>query len=331
MTHVWYRQLAIRAGQELTLFDIGWKLFAHPVNSEDSLIGTFMGLFLFVASMFSFVMTVRPPVLLLLDQLLLSMLLIVLKLQYFTVFSPCLVSVACYIRTCVESCFLSMLSFQQRVRWPVCMQMTSVIGERETKVTQALQTMGMMRSAYWLSWITWEILLSFVIVLIAMAFGATCQINFFLKNAFGVVFFTLFTFQLAMVGFAYFVASFLRKTSTAISLGFTIFLIGFVFQVRCSFLLTACGCCYPSEPVNLWSTLNIVYFSRSKTTLPNRSNSYVYLLQYLLDLRYSDLPRSTTTLYSLSFHEITLRRLSQRTLRDGSHCLLKCKILWLPE
>ena len=114
----------------------------------------------------------------------------------------------------------------------MCVQMTSVIGERETKVTQALQTMGMMRSAYWLSWITWEVLLSFFIVMIAMAFGAAVQINFFLKNAFGNVFFTLFTFQLAMVGFAYFVASFIRKTSTAISLGFAIFLIGFVFQVR---------------------------------------------------------------------------------------------------
>jgi hypothetical protein len=115
-------------------------------------------------------------------------------------------------------------------------QMTSVIGERESKVTQALQTMGMMRSAYWLSWISWEVMLSFLVVLIAIAFGAACQINFFIKNAFGNVFFTLFTFQLAMCGFAYFVAAFIRKTSTAISLGFAIFLIGFVFQVRCALL-----------------------------------------------------------------------------------------------
>jgi uncharacterized membrane protein YhaH (DUF805 family) len=63
--------------------------------------------------------------------------------------------------------------------------MTSIIGERESKVTQALQTMGMLRSAYWLSWLTWEILLSLVIALIAMAFGAAVQIDFFLKNAFG--------------------------------------------------------------------------------------------------------------------------------------------------
>ena len=123
-------------------------------------------------------------------------------------------------------------------------QMTSVIGERETKVTQALQTMGMMRSAYWLSWITWETLLSFVITMITIAFGAACQINFFLKNAFGNVFFTLFTFQLAMVGFAYFVASFIRKTSTAISLGFAIFLIGFVFQVRA---------CWPAPALLMFS------------------------------------------------------------------------------
>jgi hypothetical protein len=134
-----------------------------------------------------------------------------------------------------------------------CMQMTSVIGERETKVTQALQTMGMMRSAYWLSWLTWEILLAFVIVLIAIAFGAACQINFFLKNAFGNVFFTLFTFQLAMVGFAYFVASFIRKTSTAITLGFAIFLIGFVFQVCPTFLVPV----MPEARAMYWASVRV--------------------------------------------------------------------------
>lgn len=111
-------------------------------------------------------------------------------------------------------------------------QMTGLIGERETKVTQALTTIGMMRSSYWLSWIVWEILLAFFVTLISIAFGAICQIDFFLKNNFGNVFFTLFIFQLAMVGFAYFLASFIRKSSMAISLGFVLFLVGFVFSVR---------------------------------------------------------------------------------------------------
>lgn len=110
-------------------------------------------------------------------------------------------------------------------------QMTGLIGERETKVTQALTTIGMMRSSYWLSWMVWEVLLAFFVTLISMAFGAICQIDFFLKNSFGNVFFTLFFFQLAMVGFAFFLASFIRKSSMAISLGFVLFLIGFAFSV----------------------------------------------------------------------------------------------------
>lgn len=111
------------------------------------------------------------------------------------------------------------------------LQMTGLIGERETKVTQSLVTVGMMRSAYWLSWMVWEIMLAFVVTLLSIAFGAICQIDFFLKNDFWIVFFTLFIFQLAMVGFAYFLAAFIRKSSLAISLGFVMFLVGFVFSV----------------------------------------------------------------------------------------------------
>lgn len=128
------------------------------------------------------------------------------------------------------------LNLTQSIRISVfrlfCMQMTALIGERESKVTQALTTIGMLRSSYWLSWIVWEIVLAVFVTLISMAFGAAVQIDFFLKNSFGVVFFTLFLFQLAMVGFAYFLASFIRKSSLAISLGFVIFLVGFVFSVR---------------------------------------------------------------------------------------------------
>jgi hypothetical protein len=59
-TRAFCRYLAKQAGQngDAMTFEIGWKLFPHPVNLSDSLVGTFMGIFLFVASMFAFVMSV---------------------------------------------------------------------------------------------------------------------------------------------------------------------------------------------------------------------------------------------------------------------------------
>jgi uncharacterized membrane protein YhaH (DUF805 family) len=110
--------------------------------------------------------------------------------------------------------------------------MTAILSERETKVTQALYTMGMMRSAYWWSWITWEAVMALVLSLIAIAFGSAIQIDFFLNNSFGLIFLTLFMFQLAMVGFAFLMAAFIKRSSSAITLGFTLFLVGFIFQVR---------------------------------------------------------------------------------------------------
>lgn len=111
------------------------------------------------------------------------------------------------------------------------MQMTGIIGERETRITQSLYTMGMLRSAYWLSWITWEAAYSFLITWVTIGFGAMVQLDFFLQNSVGNTFFTIFLFQLAMLGFAFTLSALIRKTSTAIVIGFAIFILGWIFQV----------------------------------------------------------------------------------------------------
>lgn len=104
--------------------------------------------------------------------------------------------------------------------------------ERETKIAQSLFTMGMLRSAYWLSWIAWEVIMSLIVTWVAIAFGAIVQLDFFLDNSVGLTFFSLFLFQLAMLGFAFTLASFLRKSSVAVFLGIAVFITGWIFQVR---------------------------------------------------------------------------------------------------
>jgi hypothetical protein len=44
--------------RELDGFDIGWKLFPHPVQEGQEVMGAILGVFLFSAALFGFVTTV---------------------------------------------------------------------------------------------------------------------------------------------------------------------------------------------------------------------------------------------------------------------------------
>ena len=56
-------------------------------------------------------------------------------------------------------------------------QLTAVVQEREAKLRQAMRTMGMMDSAFWLSWATYEAVCDFVTAMLLCAFGAIWQVR----------------------------------------------------------------------------------------------------------------------------------------------------------
>lgn len=66
-----------------------------------------------------------------------------------------------------------------------------------------MSTMGLYESAYWLSWFTWEALLTTLSALFTVLFGMMFQFDFFLNNSFGILFLLFFLFQLNMVNFKY--------------------------------------------------------------------------------------------------------------------------------
>ena len=59
--------------------------------------------------------------------------------------------------------------------------------------------MGLIDSAYWITWLLWEIVLVFISSLLLVLFGMMFQFDFFLNNDFGILFFLFFLFQLNMV------------------------------------------------------------------------------------------------------------------------------------
>ncbi|KAK8703148.1 hypothetical protein V6N13_021477 [Hibiscus sabdariffa] len=90
-----------------------------------------------------------------------------------------------------------------------------LVTEKELKLRQAMTIMGLLDSAYWLSWLTWEGFMTLFSSLFIVLFGMMFQFDFFLNNSFAVLFFVFFLFQLNMVGFAFMLSSFISKSSSA--------------------------------------------------------------------------------------------------------------------
>ncbi|GAX81954.1 hypothetical protein CEUSTIGMA_g9382.t1 [Chlamydomonas eustigma] len=105
-----------------------------------------------------------------------------------------------------------------------------VVSEKELGLRQALRTMGMTEMAYWLSWGAWELTLAAVSGHLITIFGLILQLDLFLHNSYGLLFFLFFLFQLAMSSLALFVSTFIKKTQIAVYIGFGIFLVGWIMQ-----------------------------------------------------------------------------------------------------
>ncbi|KAL3716504.1 hypothetical protein ACJRO7_008150 [Eucalyptus globulus] len=86
-------------------------------------------------------------------------------------------------------------------------------------------------TAYWLSWLTWEGIINILSSLSIVLFAMMIQFNFFWNNSFPVVFLLFFLFQLNMIGFALMLSAFISKASSSTTVGFSIFIIGFLTQL----------------------------------------------------------------------------------------------------
>ncbi|XP_075097484.1 ABC transporter A family member 11-like [Nicotiana tabacum] len=105
-------------------------------------------------------------------------------------------------------------------------QISLMVLEKELKLRQAMTVMGLYDSSYWCSWLIWEGLKAFISSLLIVLFGMMFQLHLFLRNSFTIVLLLFFLFQFNMVGFAFLLSNFIRKSSSTTSAGFAIFVIG---------------------------------------------------------------------------------------------------------
>ncbi|XP_050255430.1 ABC transporter A family member 2-like [Quercus robur] len=129
-------------------------------------------------------------------------------------------------------------------------QISSLITEKELKLRQAMSMMGLYDTAYWLSWLTWEGTLTLLSSLFIVLFGMMFQFDFFLHNSFLVVYLVFFLFQLNMIGFAFMLSAFISKSAASTTVGFSIFIVGFLTQ-----LVTVFGFPYSDSYSNTWRSI----------------------------------------------------------------------------
>ncbi len=90
-------------------------------------------------------------------------------------------------------------------------QLSLIVLEKELGLRQALRTMGMLDSTYWLSIMTYEGIMVLVVSLLISIMGLICGFDLFRNNAFVNYWGLFFTFGLAMTSFAMFLSVFLKR------------------------------------------------------------------------------------------------------------------------
>jgi hypothetical protein len=115
--------------------------------------------------------------------------------------------VRCYFQVCDRVCHSFMYNPLWILEQSIFLSLCSASRRKNVKdqemwmfnVLQMMTTMGLMDSAYWLTWLLWEVVLVFVSSLLLVCFGLLFQFDFFLHNNFGVLLFIFFLFSFNMV------------------------------------------------------------------------------------------------------------------------------------
>ncbi|WIA44552.1 hypothetical protein OEZ86_007282 [Tetradesmus obliquus] len=109
-------------------------------------------------------------------------------------------------------------------------QISGLVSEAETGLRLALRTVGMRDSAYWTSWMAFDGLMAFFGALLLTISGMILQFSLLKHNSFGILLLLFWLCGLAMAALSYTLSTLVRKTQSAVYLGFGMFIVGWMFQ-----------------------------------------------------------------------------------------------------
>eukprot|EP01114_Cavostelium_apophysatum_P009754 TRINITY_DN2300_c0_g1_i1.p1 TRINITY_DN2300_c0_g1~~TRINITY_DN2300_c0_g1_i1.p1 ORF type:complete len:1800 (+),score=493.64 TRINITY_DN2300_c0_g1_i1:225-5624(+) len=129
----------------------------------------------------------------------------------------------------------------------------SIVMEKEMKLREIMKIMGLYDSAYWFTWFLTLSVYMTLTVFVLIAAGAAFQFNFFLKNDFGLYFFTLWLFGFTTVSMSFLVSTIVKKSSNATTVGFLVFILGYFLQIGGSIIYSEAADLYLRVIFSLFS------------------------------------------------------------------------------
>jgi ABC-type Na+ transport system ATPase subunit NatA len=106
--------------------------------------------------------------------------------------------------------------------------LTTIVREKELHLVESMRQMGMMNSAYWVSWILSGTIINTLMVFLLMLFGVILQFELFLETDGQLLLTILWMSAQAFTAIALFFSSFIRTTSTARVIGVMVFIVTFI-------------------------------------------------------------------------------------------------------
>jgi len=108
--------------------------------------------------------------------------------------------------------------------------LNDIVSEKETKVRYSMEMMGLKRSVYWTSWVIVYFIFFFINSFSTVIFGKLFGYSFFTKTEFMVLFVLFFLYGLSMGSFGIFITTLVSRTKTAILIGISFLILGFLFN-----------------------------------------------------------------------------------------------------
>lgn len=108
--------------------------------------------------------------------------------------------------------------------------LTEVVDEKESKLRIGMKQMGLRDSVFWAAWFTHGIAMCFLSTLLLCLSGWVAHFSIFVNSTFIIPFALFFIFGVAMVSIACFLSTYITRARTAQTAGYSIILMGFVFQ-----------------------------------------------------------------------------------------------------
>jgi ABC-type multidrug transport system fused ATPase/permease subunit len=139
--------------------------------------------------------------------------------------------------------------------------LSEILEEKEHRLRQAMESMGLIPSVYWFSRFLSSSFLVLIGSLTTILLGIAFGFAMFRKSDFAVLFLTFFMFGESMIAFAFFLSTFFKRTQAGVYVGIFVFIIGLLFE---SFVFSTGFIGYvwfrPSSPPIIPKLLNLLPF-----------------------------------------------------------------------